>query len=495
MLTNYTASMFHCCDCYNIKSNLTIRLDFDNILRPHLMTSFIPLPSPYRWYDSRPVRQAMALHNKQTITQWQVDTLHDRLFAIALHTGSTVAEYFALGDLILQTDLLTTTTFPFRHEQDKMSDNPTCLQFNKTTDTPSTVTPHDFDINLSSQKSYKQRLYEQYGDLSNVEWSAHYTAIMDNPSFMLSARQDNNTTRVPIILDTGCSFAVTFCLDDYYCPPIRGNFGTIKQVDGTKSDITGHGIGAFQVPNNKGELITMTMPMFYVPDCKQRLMSPQDYAAFHDFPREYDTVAYSGNSAFFSIKLQEDNGVLTVNINSASNIPIAFMEPLKHSRQRPSKRSSLAQSAHIQAQHTTDASENDVRSLPDSHCDATAALDILDEDNENLTPAQKTLLLDHQRLGHINMQHLQTLYTDHRIDCDFDGCSKDCGTACLPARHRSVASCSIPLCFACRQAKAKKRPIASKRTQDLPSKQHILSRDKLKPGERISLDQYQSSVR
>jgi hypothetical protein len=119
----------------------------------------------------------------------------------------------------------------------------------------------------------------------------------------------------------------------------------------------------------------------------------------------------------------------------------------------------------------------------------------LDEDNENLTPAQKTLLLDHQRLGHINMQHLQTLYTDHPVDCDFDGCSKDSGTACLPARHRSVTNCSIPLCFACRQAKAKKRPIASERTQDLPSKQHILSRDKLKPGERISLDQYQSSVR
>ena len=62
MLTNYTASMFHCCDCYNIKSNLTIRLDFDNILRPHIMMSFIPLPSPYRWYDSQPVRQAMTLH-------------------------------------------------------------------------------------------------------------------------------------------------------------------------------------------------------------------------------------------------------------------------------------------------------------------------------------------------------------------------------------------------------------------------------------------------
>jgi hypothetical protein len=164
-------------------------------------------------------------------------------------------------------------------------------------------------------------------------------------------------------------------------------------------------------------------------------MSPQDYAAFHDFPKEYDVAAYSGNSAFFSIKLQEKNGMMTVNIDSASNIPIAFMEPLQLSCQCPSKPSPLAQSATVQAPNTTDASENGVSSPSDSHCDATAALDILDKDNENLTHAQKTLLLDHQRLGHINMQHFQMLYKDHRVECNLDGCSKDGGTACLPACH------------------------------------------------------------
>ena len=497
MLSNYTASMFLCCDCYGTKSNMTIRLDFDNILRPDLLSSFIPLPSRYKWYDSRHARLKLKESNQQEILQWRKDSFHQNRWTSARLSGSCVAVYFeSCSNLDLDIDNLTGPS-PFKPTDCSPFPPPPAAPPDVPDDTPprdrTDVRPQDFNIHLSSQKSYKQRLFERYGDLSNIEWSTHYTALTSNPSFMLSTRQDPNTTLVPVVMDTGCSFAVTFSPADYYCPPNYGDFGNIKQVDGTKSNITAYGIGAFQVPNNKGELVTMTMPMFLVPNCKQRLMSPQDYAAFHGFDRSFDTKAYGGNSAFFSIHLQDDNGVFTVNIDSASNIPIAMMEPLSISR-RPSVKTALAHAAHLQAQVpiSSDASENDTTN---KHHDATAALDILDEENENLTQAQKTLLLDHQRLGHINMPHLQTLYKNHRVDCDFDGCSKDVGTACLPARHRSVSTCSIPLCFACRQAKAKKRPTSAKHNKDVPSRQGVLSRDKLKPGERVSLDQYQSSIR
>jgi hypothetical protein len=113
MLSNYAASMFHCCGCDHIKSNLTIHLDYDNILHPHIMTSFMSLPNRYRWYDSRPARQAFKVSNKQAIIQWQIDMFHKCLFAIAYHTGSIVTVYFEYCDLVLQVDLLTTFNFPF----------------------------------------------------------------------------------------------------------------------------------------------------------------------------------------------------------------------------------------------------------------------------------------------------------------------------------------------------------------------------------------------
>jgi hypothetical protein len=158
--------------------------------------------------------------------------------------------------------------------------------------------------------------------------------------------------------------------------------------------------------------------MFYVPDCKQRLLSPQDYASFHGFPRTTDYDTYSGNGAFFHIKLQDNLGTFTCNIDYDSNIPIARMGPVP---KITSTQVHCMQQDNIQS----DAAGNG--ECTNSHFDATAALDILDEDNDNLSPPQKTLMLDHQRLGHLDMKHLQTLYTDHNITCEFDGCLTDGG--------------------------------------------------------------------
>jgi hypothetical protein len=49
-------------------------------------------------------------------------------------------------------------------------------------------------------------------------------------------------------------------------------------------------------------------------------------------------------------------------------------------------------------------------------------MEVLSNENQNLTKAQKELLLDHQRLGHINMQTIQRLYQDREVVCEFDGC-------------------------------------------------------------------------
>jgi hypothetical protein len=61
-------------------------------------------------------------------------------------------------------------------------------------------------------------------------------------------------------------------------------------------------------------------------------------------------------------------------------------------------------------------------------------MEVLSNENQNLTKAQKELLLDHQRLGHINMQTIQRLYQDREVVCEFDGCENRRG-ACLTPRH------------------------------------------------------------
>jgi len=47
-----------------------------------------------------------------------------------------------------------------------------------------------------------------------------------------------------------------------------------------------------------------------------------------------------------------------------------------------------------------------------TNCAHAYNLSVLSPHNENLTGAQKALLLDHQRLGHINIEHLRSLYGD-----------------------------------------------------------------------------------
>jgi len=94
---------------------------------------------------------------------------------------------------------------------------------------------------------------------------------------------------------------------------------------------------------------------------------------------------------------------------------------------------------------------------PCANCAHAYNLSVLAPQNENLTTPQKALLLDHQQLGHINPNHIRALYR-----CDVTATAPsivetDC-RPCLVPRHPQVFSCTLPMCLACRVAKAKKTP-------------------------------------
>jgi len=129
-------------------------------------------------------------------------------------------------------------------------------------------------------------------------------------------------------------------------------------------------------------------------------------------------------------------------------------------------------------------------------CSHAFNLSVLSPHNENLTTAQKGLLLDHQRLGHIGIDHLCTLYHCPTMSiAPTSIVEADC-TACIVPRHPQVLTCLPLACLACNVAKARKLPHSTGRSLHAElGEQHTLSQNILQPGECIFINQYESSIR
>ncbi len=54
----------------------------------------------------------------------------------------------------------------------------------------------------------------------------------------------------------------------------------------------------------------------------------------------------------------------------------------------------------------------------------------------------------------------------------------------------SISSCSIPLCTACKLARAKKQNPEVKKQPEVAEKNRILADEKYLPGDSVSMDQY-----
>jgi hypothetical protein len=101
---------------------------------------------------------------------------------------------------------------------------------------------------------------------------------------------------------------------------------------------------------------------------------------------------------------------------------------------------------------------------------------VTEEVNQNLTTKQKLALRFHFRLGHISFQHIQWLGRQGLLGPEGVKMGKDAITA--------------PKCAACQFGKQGCTPISGRRVTFADS--GALSKDKLLPGQRIFVDQYES---
>jgi hypothetical protein len=143
-------------------------------------------------------------------------------------------------------------------------------------------------------------------------------------------------------------------------------------------------------------MLTIHSKCYYVPDAKARLISPQRLFNSNQGVLGQYIVQENHSTLIF-----DGVGELQIDYDARSHLPIALAKNL-----------------------TTTASQ--------------ANLTILNEDNQNLTPAQKLLILWHTRFGHKNFPTVQRLFRNVPF---------------LSEKFMRASRCTIPRCEVCEFAK------------------------------------------
>jgi len=117
---------------------------------------------------------------------------------------------------------------------------------------------------------------------------------------------------------------------------------------------------------------------------------------------------------------------------------------------------------------------------------------VLNENNINLTAAQRELELWHCRLGHCDFNRVQTILAKRRV-------TKSSIPGSIPSQFvqplfKEASSCPIPVCSACQYAKQRRRTPDSSIIKAVPEKEGAITSSDFHVGDRIACDQYISCV-
>ena len=292
----------------------------------------------------------------------------------------------------------------------------------------------------------------------------------------------------PVLLDTGCSVSTSGFIDNFCGELAHGNFGQIKSADG-QSPIKGFGVLQCQVTDVHGNNVLIRVPGYCVPNVDLRLLSPQDCARFHGTDH---ATAHSGNAFAMQMKVlrceeSDDLTTIVAPISLDSRLPL-FQAQLR----------TKEESAHPEV--PLHCSPKQGEPLPNNHppdrapCHCHLVQNLYDERNVNLTAVQKDLKLDHDRLGHISCRRIQHFYRLGKTIKHFDGHTTK-GEPCLVPKLERQTRCEPPLCATCQAAKQRRRPTGATHSKPDKLRQDIIRANALKPGDELSLDQCESSVR
>jgi hypothetical protein len=188
--------------------------------------------------------------------------------------------------------------------------------------------------------------------------------------------QARNNPELPIVIDSGASVSVAPRICDFRGPLQKC---PTKSLDGlsSKTEVLGMGKVTWEVQDFYGVKRTITTMAYYVPAASIRLFSPTVYFD------EQKSGSYHMEKEMTTVTLG-DGTPLTFPYQPGSKLPM------------------MLTSSHFNNQNTKiGVTFEDTNML--------ANLTVADEFNQNLTTAEKELLLLHWKLGHADMQRVQMM--------------------------------------------------------------------------------------
>ena len=300
-------------------------------------------------------------------------------------------------------------------------------------------------------------LREEYGSADSSVRADSSTNAYDRRSSELSIYWSKHADEPPIVIDTGASVSLTPQPEDFV-GPIRPP--SLKSLQGLKGsvNIVGEGTVEWRVRDVLGQVRTISTKGFYVPSASVRLFSPQTYLKEH---REHGCVVLDKHGT--KLHMPDEHESILEFPFQPNNLP--FMLTEKHfDNDLPDV--SLGQ---------TD------MALLSSVTDWSGCLNVADDANVNLKPAQRELMLWHQKLNHCDMQRIQSLCVE-----------RDGHPQIILPKEKRVSSCVRPLCATCQFANQGRR--SPKVKVNVPIRSPDLRAGDLGPGNRVSLDQHVSSA-
>ena len=258
-----------------------------------------------------------------------------------------------------------------------------------------------------------------------------------------------------VIADTGASSSVTGYKDDFVPGSLKRLTSPILYDGIAGSQLATHiGLARYETFDDNGNLAVLEHETQYVAGMNCRLLSPQSY---------FTWIRHNGGG---------ENKNSGINYNRSSKCRLETYHD--HS------------TLHLPGGKAITFPHCKVTRLPLIHCFKDAiktsqslALSCVSEElNQNLTHLQKCLLQWHFRLGHMGFQWLQWLGRK--------------GVLGPMGERMGKRNVEAPKCAACQFGKQQRNPKPGGKM--IRDEQGILKKDKLKPGELIFSDQYESRL-
>jgi hypothetical protein len=267
-----------------------------------------------------------------------------------------------------------------------------------------------------------------------------------------SARYD-----VPVVIDTSASFSITPFEEDFVSP-----------LETTDTD-TMHGLAdlvlvkcvgwvEWTIRDAGNQIAIIRTEAYYVPQAKIRLLSPQTYFGFHN----------GGHGTFNQYEISiftPDDVKITFPYTVGGRLPMMFMD-----------------------QGRAYAGLSGFQCMVLNHTDVMEETKtLLNDQNVNLSPVAKELLLWHYRLAHAGLGWVQDLMHSKKNEVGNHSTPPSIPT-------KSTKTCSQETtglkCAGCLLLKQHQKFPGSQTVSNKPEREMTIRRDVQRPGEEVSLDQY-----